>query len=172
MEEPRRAFGAETADRLRAYWTEPNAQQIDLSRAAAAFGRGMEQLREGLTLFGQELARVWPSIRLAYAQLAAHALNHMDGWGPDVPGWEAWTPEEEERGCCYLCCAPCAALHALHESGQLSATVKPYIEASGGDWSWWDSAGVGEVRPQWLENGWRLTHDPKHVAEAHPSGVE
>lgn len=77
------------------------------------------------------------------AELAAHALNHLDGW-----------PEhEDELGCCYRCCAPCHALHALYTAHELDGVVRPFI-VRGDQWIWWRE---DHVDVDWLRRGWRDT---------------
>lgn len=87
--------------------------------------------------------------QFAVAELAAHALNHLDGW-PEA---------EDEEGCCYHCCAPCHALYLMHTAKALDSTLRPFV-AKYDRWAWWHNGGVDTG---WLERGWRETaHHPNH----------
>ena len=81
------------------------------------------------------------------ARLAAHALNQL---------WDADQDDEdpEVSGCCPECCGPCVALRQLLDAGQLDDVVRPYVEATGGDWSWWVN---NQVDRDWLTRAWRMT---------------
>lgn len=86
---------------------------------------------------------------LAVAELAAHALNHLDGW-PDP---------DDAAGCCYRCCGACHALFLLDYAGMLDDVLRPFMREYD-SWVWWVD---GRLDRQWLERGWRDTkYHPVH----------
>lgn len=73
--------------------------------------------------------------------LAAGHLNHLHA------------VDQEDDGCCPVCCGPCAALKALLDAGQLDSIVRDY--AAGG-WDCWDT-NADQVDRRWLARAWRQT---------------
>jgi hypothetical protein len=60
---------------------------------------------------------------------------------------------DDLRGCCKRCCAPCNALSQLLELGLLDDLYEIYHGASGGDSEVWDDQ-RGEIDRRWFDRAW------------------
>lgn len=70
---------------------------------------------------------------------------------------------DDDIGCCPACCAPCAAVKALLDAGQLDDAVRE----RGPGWNWWDDTN-NRVDRDLLVRAWRLTecHDDNESEES------
>lgn len=83
---------------------------------------------------------------LTVARLVAAHVNDL---------WMTWANDTEWPGCCYNCCASCAALKDLHGKGQLDELCGVYIDHVGGTWSGWD-AEKRQAGGDWLTEAWSV----------------
>lgn len=101
----------------------------------------------------------WPATdQDILSALAAAAINEL----PSDLGREDFLP------CCPHECAPCAALLALHERGNLDDAVRPYVEHTGHGCDWWNEASQ-TVNWPWLLRRWC---DPDTCEAAHPDQID
>jgi hypothetical protein len=69
--------------------------------------------------------------------------------------WNQVVNDEDMRGCCKRCCAPCHALSELLDMGLLDDLYEVYLSYSGGrDSDVWDDE-KGEIDRAWFANAWR-----------------
>ena len=80
---------------------------------------------------------------LTAARLVAGHVNHL---------WQQWA-DEDLRGCCNRCCAPCAALKDLYDRGQLDRLYGVYVDHVGDDHSPWDPE-RRQIDRAWLNRAW------------------
>lgn len=85
---------------------------------------------------------------LAAARLVA---GHVD-----ILWQQTQNGDEDFRGCCPQCCAPCAALKELLATGQLDFLYGEYLASTGGfDTETYD-APMGQVGREWLLKAWSV----------------
>lgn len=62
--------------------------------------------------------------------------------------------EEEDAGCCQVCCAPCRALADLIQMDVLDSIYAAYLDQSGGrDSAVWDRKN-NQIDRNWLSKAW------------------
>lgn len=93
-------------------------------------------------------------MRRVIGQLMRSALDQLWYTTRDAAPRDA-TPEqlaEDYRGCCPICCAPCAALYEAGLMGYLDDWVKFWPDMLPST-SWWDER-RRQVNRTWLERAW------------------